>query len=121
MSNKIHSDQRILVVEDEAMIAMLIEDMLSDLGCATVGPACSAERALELIETEQFEAAVVDVNLGGERTTSIAEALNSKGIPFLFATGYGPSGIAQQFSERPVLTKPFRQNELQRALESLFP
>lgn len=101
------------------MIAMLIEDMLSDLGCVAVGPAYNAARALELIETERFDAAILDVNLGGQRTTSIAEALRHKGIPFFFATGYGPGSIATQFSNQAVLTKPFRQNELEIALKRL--
>lgn len=120
MANKIPDDQRrILVVEDEAMIAMLIEDMLSELGCIAVGPAYSAEQALEFIEAGLFDAAILDVNLGGRRTTPVAEALRSKGIPFFFATGYGHGGIATEFSNYAVLTKPFRQNELEVALKRL--
>lgn len=110
---------RVLVVEDEAMIAMLLEDMLSDLGCVPVGPAYNAEQALKLIQSERFDAAIVDVNLGGERTTPVAEALHGKAIPFFFATGYGPAGIGGEFSRQLVLTKPFRQCELAAALESL--
>src|ERR1700761_7215194 len=104
--SQISSQLRILVVEDEAMIAMLIEDMLSDLGCVPVGPAYNAEQALELIRSERFDAAILDVNLGGQRTTPVAEALHRKSIPFFFATGYGPAGIAAQFSKHIVLTKP---------------
>ena len=110
---------RIHVVEDEAMIAMLIEDMLSDLGCVPVGPAHTAERALHLIQSEQFDGAILDVNLGGQLTTPVAEALDHKGIPFFFATGYGPAGIAARFNQRLVLTKPFQQSELERALKTL--
>jgi CheY-like chemotaxis protein len=113
------SPTRILVVEDEAMIAMLIEDMLCNLGCVPVGPACSAAKALELIQSERFDGAILDVNLGGERTTPVAEVLHSKGIPFFFATGYGPAGVAAQFSKHIVLTKPFQQSDLERALKGL--
>lgn len=119
-ADKIPSNLRILVVEDEAIIAMLIEDMLSDLGCVSVGPAYSTEQALELIQSEQFDAAILDVNLGGQRTTPVAQALLSRGIPFVFATGYGPAGIAEDFSENIVLTKPFEQIELECALKRLF-
>lgn len=120
MADKSFSDHRILVVEDEAIIAMLIEDMLSDLGCVSVGPAYNAEQAFELIQSERFDAAILDVNLAGQRTTPIAAALRSNGIPFFFATGYGPAGIAGEFSRHTVLTKPFNQSELEAALKDLF-
>jgi|HubBroStandDraft_2_1064218.scaffolds.fasta_scaffold120342_2 CheY-like chemotaxis protein len=114
-----HPPTRILVVEDETMIAMLIEDMLCNLGCVTVGPAYNVAKALELIQSERFDAAILDVNLAGERTTPVAQALHIKSIPFFFATGYGPAGVAAQFSKHLVLTKPFQQSELERALKSL--
>jgi CheY-like chemotaxis protein len=101
------------------MIAMLIEDMLCDLGYVPVGPACNNERALELIRSEQVDGAILDANLAGQRTTPVAEALRSRSIPFFFATGYGPAGIAAQFSKHLVLTKPFQQSELERALKEL--
>ena len=109
---------RVLVVEDEAMIAMLIEDMLTDFGCAMLGPAADMTRALAMIEEARFDLAILDVNLGGERTMSIAGVLRSKGIPFVFATGYGVSGINDEFKDQPVLTKPFKDADLRAALRS---
>jgi CheY-like chemotaxis protein len=111
---------RILVVEDEAMIVMLLEDMLSDLGCELIGPAYKIDEALALIQSERFDGAILDVNLAGERTTPLADILQSKGIPLLFATGYGNAGVNDAFRGRPVLTKPFTQNQLEEAMRSLF-
>jgi CheY-like chemotaxis protein len=111
---------RVLVIEDEAMIAMLIEDMLAELGCAMLGPAADTARAFAMIEEAKFDAAILDVNLGGERTMPVAAILKSKGIPFVFATGYGASGIDAEFDDRPVLTKPFRNADLEAALRSLL-
>jgi len=120
MVDKIPGDQRILIVEDEAMIAMLIEDMLDELGCVAVGPAYNAKQALELIEAGRFDAAILDVNLGGQRTTPVAESLASKGIPFCFATGYGRGGLTEEFGKHIVLTKPFNQRDLEGALRRLI-
>lgn len=119
MSGNSLVDRRILVVEDEPMIAMLLEDMLSDLGCIPVGPAYNLEQAFDLIQSERFDAAILDVNLAGQRTTTVAETLLGKGVPFIFATGYGAAGLAHQFSQHLVLTKPFQQNELERSLKAL--
>jgi CheY-like chemotaxis protein len=112
--------RRVLVVEDEAIIAMLIEDMLAELGCALVDPASDARKALSIIESERFDAAILDVNLDGARTTPIAEELRSRGIPFLFATGYGAAELEAEFKRYAVLTKPFRQSELESALRGLL-
>src|ERR1700742_702063 len=107
MSQQSLSGLRVLVVEDEPMIVMLFEDMLSDLGCVAIGPAYNAAQALAFIESERLDAAILDVNLGGERTTPVAELLHAKGIPFFFATGYGAGGVTGQFDQHLVLTKPF--------------
>lgn len=111
---------RVLVIEDEAMIAMLIEDMLLELGCAILGPAADTARALAMIEESNFDAAILDVNLGGHWTTPVAAILKTKGIPFIFATGYGASGIDEEFNDRLVLTKPFRNADLEAALRTLL-
>lgn len=113
------SGLRILVVEDEAMIAMLVEDMLCDLGCVPVGPAYDIEQAIRLVQSARFDAAILDVNLAGRQTNPVAKVLHDRGTPFLFATGYGPAGIDSQFSKHLVLTKPFQQSELERTLKSL--
>lgn len=98
---------------------MLVEDMLCDLGYVPVGPAYNIEQAIQLIQSARFDAAILDVNLGGRQTTPVAQVLYDKGTPFCFATGYGPAGIDAQFGKYLVLTKPFQQNELERALKSL--
>lgn len=107
-----------LVVEDEAMVAMLVEDMLTDLGCVVVEIAGSVEQGLRLIApgTIAFDAAILDVNIGGEKVFPVADHLATQGIPFLFATGYGPEGIAPRFAGRPVLAKPFRRAALETML-----
>ena len=82
--------RRILVVEDEMMIAMLVEDMLAELGCAVVGPAHALDTALEFARTElALDAALLDVNLAGQPVFAVADALREKGVPAIFSTGYG--------------------------------
>lgn len=107
---------RVLVVEDEAAIAMLLEDMLLDFGCEVVGPVGRLAAALKTAKEETFGVAILDVNLAGEPIYPIAEALDGRGVPFLFSTGYGASGIQDPFRDRPVVQKPFTQQELKRAL-----
>jgi CheY-like chemotaxis protein len=108
--------RKILVVEDEMMVAMLIEDMLGDLGCETVGPVGRLEEALSMAEQCSVDAAVLDVNLNGRETYPVAEALQRRGIPFIFATGYGAAGLSQRFRDAPTLQKPFQERELARLL-----
>jgi CheY-like chemotaxis protein len=110
------ANRKVLVVEDEMMIAMLIEDMLDEFGCRLIGPATSVQRALELIAKEQVEVAVLDLNLDGKDTYSIADALRQKDVPFIFATGYGSAGLRQEYGDRQVLQKPFQARALETAL-----
>ena len=116
MSKRELSNRKVLVVEDEMMIAMLIEDMLDEFGCRLVGPATSVPRALELIGNELIEIAILDLNLDGKDTYAIADALQRNNVPFIFATGYGSAGLRQEYENRPVLQKPFQQKELETAL-----
>ena len=116
MSNRELSNRKVLVVEDEMMIAMLIEDMLDELGCKLVGPATNVPRALELIGKERVEVAVLDLNLDGKDTYAIADALRQKNVPFIFATGYGSTGMRPEYGDRPVLQKPFQAKDLETAL-----
>lgn len=116
MSKRELSNREVLVVEDEMMIAMLIEDMLDELGCKLVGQAASVPRALELIGNESIEVAILDLNLDGKDTYAIADALQRKNVPFIFATGYGSAGLRQEYGNRPVLQKPFQQKDLEMAL-----
>jgi DNA-binding NtrC family response regulator len=109
---------KVLVVEDEMMIAMLIEDMLEELGCELIGPASKVERALELIASETIEIALLDVNLDGQATDAVAYELQRKGVPFVFATGYGATGVPKQHNDRTVLQKPFQMTDLATALST---
>ncbi len=107
---------RILVVEDEAIVAMLLEDMLAELGYAVVGPVTRLDRALDLAREAEIEAAVLDVNLNGHDTYAVADALSARSIPFVFATGYGAKELAERFRGTPVTQKPFHRDDLDRAL-----
>ena len=112
---------RILVVEDEMLVAMNIEDMLLDLGHEVAGLASRLEPALSLAREADFDLAMLDVNLAGEPSFPVAEILVERGIPFLFATGYGAGGIAEAHRDRPVLEKPFRAQDLGAALARIAP
>ena len=110
---------RVLVVEDEMMVSMLIEDMLTDLGCTVVGPASRLDEAIELANRSEIDCAVLDVNLGGQPIFPLADILRAKGAPFAFATGYGDAGLRDVDKGSPVLQKPFREGDLARVLGEL--
>jgi CheY-like chemotaxis protein len=107
---------RVLLVEDEAMVAMMIEDMLCDLGCQVIGPVSRVASALDLLEDEPVDAAVLDVNLGGEAVFPVADRLAAAGVPFVFSTGYGLAGLDPRHADRPVLQKPYSRERLGAAL-----
>ena len=108
---------RVLLVEDEFMVALLLETMLTDLGYQVVGPVARLEKGLEMVEQEAIDLAVLDVNINGREVYPIAEALEARGIPFIFATGYGSTGLHPAYSGRPVLQKPYRREHLRVAIE----
>jgi CheY-like chemotaxis protein len=108
--------RRILIVEDEAMVSMLLEDMIADLGFELVGPASRIEKALELAQEADFDAAILDVNLNGVYTFAIADAIKLRGLPFIFATGYGAGGLPQKYADALILEKPFSQEGLHHLL-----
>ena len=107
--------KRILVVEDEALIAVMVEDMLAELGSVVVGPAATIPAALALVKSEVIDAAVLDVNVRGERIDPVAEALFARGVPVLFATGYGEVRLAKAH-KAAVIDKPYTQEKLARGL-----
>ncbi|HEY5071776.1 MAG TPA: response regulator [Caulobacteraceae bacterium] len=112
-----HAGSRVLVVEDEAMIAMLVGDMLADLGCTVVGPAHCLDEALAVVgDGAELDVALLDVNLGGQPVFALADALRARGVPVIFATGYGDAGLRDIDRAAPVLQKPFRGEDLARAL-----
>jgi len=111
--------RRVLLVEDEAMIAMLIEDMLADLGCEVVHTASRIADALMAAQEQACDLAILDLNLNGAQTYPVAEVLRARGIPIIFATGYGSNGLDPKFAGAPALAKPFQQTDLEIALKSL--
>lgn len=112
---------RVLVVEDEMTVAMLIEDMVAELAYEVAGVVTRLEDAMRLVDTETFDLAMLDVHLNGKTVFPFAAALKEREIPFLFATAYGPRGIPAEFQGHLVLQKPFGPVELRRALTVLKP
>lgn len=114
--------RRILVVEDEMLVAMELEGLLRALGCSVLGPVPDVGRALTLLERERPDAALLDLNLNGQSVVPVAAALSAKGVPFMLVTGY-----SRRRAEEPVLqnamrlSKPINEQELARALTALVP
>jgi CheY-like chemotaxis protein len=108
--------QRVLLVEDEMMVAMLVEDMLLDVGCEVIGPVTRVDEALARTQNGGIDVAILDVNLDGHETYAVADALSEKGIPFVFATGYGAGGLKDGYKGTPTLQKPFQQRDLLKVL-----
>lgn len=109
----------ILVVEDEPLVAMMVEDMLLELGAQVVGPASTLAQALALAESGDFDAALLDVNLNGERSDPVAALLRGRNIPYVFATGYGAHDRLEGGAE--TLQKPYRQEQVAAALARALP
>lgn len=109
---------RVLVVEDEPLVSMLLEDMLDELGCVVAGTAASVAQALDLLMSNlEVDAAVLDVNLGGEKVFPVADQLFRRRVPFAFSTGFGPADLAERYPTAPLLHKPYRPEALARALQ----
>ncbi|TCM50798.1 CheY-like chemotaxis protein [Rhizobium sp. PP-F2F-G48] len=108
--------KRVLVVEDEMLVAMTLEDTLIDLGLVVVGVAMHLEEALERASHERLDVAVLDINLNGERSYPVADMLQARGIPFIFASGYGHTDRGTAFPDTPTLAKPYHPDELAQAL-----
>jgi CheY-like chemotaxis protein len=109
--------KRILVVEDELMIRMLLEDMLGELGYTIAAEAARIDEALQAAKNADFDVAILDVNLNGEPISPVADALVARGMPFVFATGYGEQGLPETYRGRPTLKKPFQLDGLKQMLE----
>lgn len=107
---------RILIVEDEALVAMMLEDVVADLGHQVVATAGQLTNALECARTLEIDLAILDLNLNGQRTHELAPILAARGVPFVFATGYGAAGVDPAWSHVPVLQKPFQPRELEAAI-----
>lgn len=112
--------RRILVVEDEALIAMSIEDALVEAGGEVLGPITSVQRALETLQTERVDAVVLDMNLNGTSAKPVAEVASQRTIPFLVLSGYGAQAITELPGNVPVLSKPFDPAELVEGVRKLL-
>lgn len=108
--------RRVLVVEDESLVAMLLETILEDMGCTTVGPAATVADGLAMVEGETLDAALLDVNVAGHQVFPIAEALKARGVPFVFSTGYGEGGLPDEWRGQATLQKPFTESAVRDAL-----
>jgi CheY-like chemotaxis protein len=113
--------RRVLVVEDELMIRMLLQDMLDDLGHTLAGEAGRIDEALTLASQAEFDVAILDVNLNGEAISPVVEVLVRRGLPFVFATGYGQRGVPEPYRRTLTLQKPFQAEALAQAIEAATP
>jgi CheY-like chemotaxis protein len=112
---------RVLIIEDDSLVAMSVGDMLGDLGCSVVANAGSLTQAFEKVEAGGFDFALLDVNLRGKEVFPVADILSEQGIPFAFASGYGRAGLPAEFSTSPIVSKPFQIGELSAVLSSALP
>jgi CheY-like chemotaxis protein len=110
---------RVLVVEDEVLVGMLLEEMLRELGCELAALSTHLDEALLLARTVAFDFALLDINLNGRQSFPVADAVRARGLPFVFATGYGSRILAAPYKDAPILQKPFSLDELKRALQRL--
>jgi len=108
---------RIMLVEDEALIALMLEDMVEAMGCAVTGLAPRIALGVSMAASGDFDLAILDVNVAGENIEPVAERLAQRGIPFIFATGYGEAGVPLRYRGRPVVAKPFRSEQLESAIQ----
>ena len=113
--------KRVLVIEDELMIRMLLQDMLDDLGHTLAGEAGRIDEAVTLARQAEFDIAILDVNLNGEPISPVVEILVERGLPFVFATGYGQRGVPEPYRRTPTLQKPFQADALAEALAAAAP
>lgn len=111
----------ILVAEDETLIAMVLEDMLSDMGCALAGSAHSVSSAMDIVGSARIDAAILDIELSDGKSWPIADVLSARKIPFAFATGHGQDAdLDARFATAPILAKPFDSDQLREILETLL-
>jgi CheY-like chemotaxis protein len=110
--------RRVLVIEDEWTISALLQDMLADIGCEVIGSASRFDDAAEKARSLRFDVAILDLNLDGQKTFAIAEALIERGAAVVFSTGYGAAGVPESLRQVPLLPKPFQQWDLERALRA---
>ena len=111
------SGRSVFLVEDEVMIRMMVADMLEELGYSIAAEAGDINEALKLAQSVEFDLAILDVNVNGKVISPVADVIAARGRPFIFATGYGSSGLPAEYRDRPALQKPFQIETLGRAIE----
>jgi CheY-like chemotaxis protein len=116
---KVGVSKRVLIVEDELMIRMLLEGMLTDLGHSVAAEAGGLDEAISLAKQAEFDLAVLDVNLNGTPVTPVVEILVERGVPFIFASGYGQRGLPEAYRTAPILQKPFQADALEEAIQAV--
>ncbi len=114
------TQKRILVVEDEALIVMMLEDILDELGYAVGSTAQSVDEAMAALDEGAFDAVILDVNLGDERSWPVATRLSERGVPFVLSTGASTNDTPSEFADVPNIRKPYAFEDLQRTLGALF-
>lgn len=115
------SGPRVFILEDEMLIAMLVQEWLTELGCESVGPASKVREALEVVKTEELDAAILDVTLGGDTSYPVADLLQEKKVPFAFATGRDDGTIPAHLKGAPILRKPYDFHAMEAVLGRLLP
>ena len=120
MSDSTTAMPRVLVVEDEYLIRMLLEDMLADLGYAIAEAVGTIAEASRIAAAGAFDVAILDVNVEGEEVYPVADILAQRGLPFVFVTGYGEGSLPAKYRSRPSLQKPFQTEQLQATLAGLL-
>lgn len=111
--------RRILIAEDETIVALFLEDVLSELGHEVAGVVSRVDEAMARAKDGSFDVAILDVHLAGKDVFPFADALAEQGIPFVFATGYGEQGLPDRYRDRPTLEKPFRPEDLAATIAAL--
>ena len=108
----------VFLVEDEVMIRMMVADMLEELGYRIAAEAGEINEAVKLAQTTDFDFAILDVNVNGKVISPVADLIKARGRPFIFATGYGSSGLPEEYRDRPALQKPFQLETLARMIDA---
>jgi len=108
----------VFLVEDEVMIRMMVADMLEELGYSVAAEAGEINEAVKLAQSTEFDLAILDVNVNGKVITPVAELIRARNRPFIFATGYGSSGLPEEYRDRPALQKPFQLETLAQMINS---
>jgi|SRR3974390_963675 CheY-like chemotaxis protein len=108
----------VFLVEDEVMIRMMVADMLEELGYSIAAEAGDISEAIRLAQSTDFDLAILDVNVNGKVISPVADLIQARNLPFIFATGYGSSGLPEEYRDRPSLQKPFQIETLARVIEN---